>query len=109
MHWLKFHRQLMGSFNGRNLPDEGRGSAPKSPRDSKIHFINNGALKMKIVIREKHIYGNPVYYPVCSVARRFTQLTDTKTLTPHALRVIQSLGYEITLERSDPDFLRRAI
>ena len=51
---------------------------------------------MSITIELKWQYGNCAFYPLCETSKRFAQIAGTKTLTQDALRIIKSMGYEIT-------------
>ena len=61
---------------------------------------------MKITVKIKSVYGLETVYPACSAAEIFARIAGTKTLTSHALRDIQSLGYEINVQPDAPQVIR---
>lgn len=62
---------------------------------------------MQITIRVRSIYGIETIYPACHAAQLFAKIAGTKTLTPHALRDIAALGYQINVEHEQPRILRQ--
>lgn len=52
---------------------------------------------MQIKVHIKSVYGNDTVYPACPDAGRFCSIAGTKTLTPAMLRLIEGLGYTITV------------
>lgn len=52
---------------------------------------------MQIKVQIKSVYGRDTVYPACPDAGRFCLLANTKTLTDAMLRLIEGLGYEITV------------
>lgn len=50
-----------------------------------------------IQVEVKTSFGRELIYPVCDKAKLFTELTKTETLSPDALEVIKSLGYEFDI------------
>jgi hypothetical protein len=48
-----------------------------------------------IKITLKDVYGETKAYPACPKACVFADMLGTNTLTQHALRSIQRLGYEV--------------
>ena len=59
----------------------------------------------KIIVEKKNRWGNDLYYPVCSKAKAFTKLLETKTLTVHKLKEIRhNLGYEIEVKQESITF-----
>jgi secreted Zn-dependent insulinase-like peptidase len=48
-----------------------------------------------ITVLVKKSYGVQTVYPHCKQSHLFAQLAGTKTITPHALRTIEQLGYTI--------------
>jgi hypothetical protein len=48
-----------------------------------------------ITLERHQNYGVFTYYPICDNAKRFADLTGTKTITPRAMQIIRSLGYVI--------------
>jgi len=61
---------------------------------------------MKITVRIKSNYGIETVYPACPTAELFARIANTKTLTSHALRDIQALGYQIEVQPDLPKVLR---
>lgn len=51
-----------------------------------------------ITIKVKTVYGVETVYPACEQSQLFAQLAGTTTLTPHALRTIEALGYTISIQ-----------
>jgi hypothetical protein len=66
--------------------------------------------EMKCEVEMRDVYGRTVYYPVNSVASLFCKLLGSKTLTVSQLKIIRTLGYQISsLARSfDADMLDAA-
>lgn len=58
--------------------------------------------KLQIVVRLKTNYGSQVIYPSCDKAKTFAKLLNQETLTPHNIRVIKELGYEVVVQPSEP-------
>ena len=50
---------------------------------------------MKIQVQVRNVFGNNLIYPMCDDAKRFTRLTQTKTLHRDDIAVIKSLGYTV--------------
>ena len=50
---------------------------------------------MKIQVEVKNVYGNQMVYPFCKKAKQFAEIIGKKTLTPHAIHIIQEMGYEL--------------
>ena len=61
--------------------------------------------KLQIVVRLKTNYGSQVIYPSCDRAKGFAKLLNQETLTPHNIRVIKELGYEVVVKPSEPSRL----
>jgi len=61
------------------------------------HYLES-AMTQTIVVRIKDVYGTQTVYPVCELAIGLAALAGTKTLTPAALKIIKSLGYQIAVE-----------
>ena len=59
-------------------------------------------MSKSILIEIKHCYGKQVVYPACNNAETFAHLTGCKTLTAHALELIEKLGY--TIDTITPDW-----
>lgn len=56
---------------------------------------------MQITIQVRSVYGVNKAYPACDTSKIFAMMLGTKTLTPHALRHVLALGYDVVLQ-SDP-------
>lgn len=61
---------------------------------------------MHIEVTIKTIYGIETVYPACDKAKLFARIAGTKTMTPHALRDIAALGYQINVQHEQPRILR---
>ena len=59
---------------------------------------------MKISIERRDQYGAVVFHPVCEAAKTFARIAGTKTLTPEALALIKSLGYQIEVKHPETAF-----
>lgn len=55
-----------------------------------------------ITVQIRNNYGVDYIYPVCSKAVSFTEIADTKTLTPYVIKLIKSLGYRVIVETNTP-------
>lgn len=53
---------------------------------------------MKLIIQQKNVYGNEVFYPVNDTAKTFASIAGTKTLLPSVLAKAKTLGFEIELQ-----------
>lgn len=49
----------------------------------------------KIQVNIKNVYGQDLIYPACETAKNLTKLTGKKTLTPDAISIIKTMGFEI--------------
>ena len=49
----------------------------------------------RIIVAIKTVYGKDLIYPIDENAKKFTQLTKTKTLSVSDLFVIEDLGFEV--------------
>jgi len=56
---------------------------------------------MEIVVNVREVYGNRTVYPLCDTAKLFAALAGTKTLTHHALTLIERLGYSIVVKQPE--------
>jgi len=56
---------------------------------------------MKILVDVREVYGNRAVYPLCDTAKLFAALAGTKTLTHHALQLIERLGYLIEVKQKE--------
>jgi len=52
-----------------------------------------------IKVKIKNNYGKDLIYPDCAVARAFTELTKTKTLSEQNIKTIKALGYKIEVSQ----------
>jgi hypothetical protein len=50
---------------------------------------------MEIQVKQREVYGNILYYPICEKAKAFARLTEKKTLTSYAIEEIKGLGYKV--------------
>jgi hypothetical protein len=57
---------------------------------------------MTITIRFQNNYGAHVAYPVCNKAKMLLELTGKRTFSPSDLRIIQDLGYVVTVQSEHP-------
>jgi hypothetical protein len=48
-----------------------------------------------IRVTQREVYGNTLYYPLCSKSELFCELTQKVTLTERAMMLIRQLGYTI--------------
>jgi hypothetical protein len=46
-------------------------------------------------VEVRDVYGTLKYYPLCEKAQLFADIAGTKTLTLHAIKKIEALGYSI--------------
>ena len=49
----------------------------------------------KIRVQVKNVFGNNLIYPMCINSKRFTDLTNSKTLSRHNIKLIKELGFEV--------------
>ena len=56
-----------------------------------------------ITVEIKDVYGSRVVYPACEAAKAFARIAGTKTLTPAALREIETLGFAIDVKSAGLD------
>jgi hypothetical protein len=52
---------------------------------------------MKIQVFIKNVYGNKFFYPKCKIAKSFSDIAKTKTLSIENLKTIASIGYDVQL------------
>ena len=52
---------------------------------------------MNIQVEIKNVYGNELIYPICSSAKTFADIENTKTLTFETIQLIKKLGYTIEI------------
>jgi hypothetical protein len=53
---------------------------------------------MNITVKVKNVYGQDRIYPICSKAKLFTRLTNTKTLSTWDINKIKELGYTVNVK-----------
>ena len=51
-----------------------------------------------LLVEVHEYYGQVTAYPLNALAETFAKLAGTKTLTPKAIGIIRSLGYEIKVQ-----------
>ena len=56
-------------------------------------------MRTSITVQLRNHYGNEVFYPVCSQAHHAARIAGTKTLTITCLRLLQQMGFTVTLEQ----------
>lgn len=49
-------------------------------------------MNLQVIVKKKEGYGNELYYPVNDVAKVFTELTKSKTLTRRQLQLIGKIA-----------------
>ncbi len=49
--------------------------------------------KLQVII--KSVYGNDLIYPACDTSKLITELTGTKTLVPHQIKILKKNGFNI--------------
>ena len=52
---------------------------------------------LQITLKTKNVYGNDFIYPVCETSQKFANLINKKTFSNYDLKIIESLGYKITI------------
>jgi hypothetical protein len=57
-----------------------------------------------IQVEIKNVYGIKTVYPACPSSHLFARIAGTTTLTKHALRDIQALGYQIEVKQQELTF-----
>ena len=53
---------------------------------------------MKIQVFIKNVYSKYFFYPKCKIAKSFSDIAKTKTLSIETLNTITSMGYDVQLE-----------
>ena len=48
-----------------------------------------------IKVQVRNVFGNDLIYPMCMDSKRFTELTQTKTLTRDDIKTIKALGFTV--------------
>ena len=65
------------------------------------HYAIMWATKQKekqmqtIKVQVRNVFGNDLIYPMCMDSKRFTELTQTKTLTRDDIKTIKALGFTV--------------
>ena len=49
----------------------------------------------KIRVQIRNVFGNDLIYPMCINSNRFTELTQTKTLSRDDIKTIKALGFTV--------------
>ncbi len=57
-----------------------------------------------IVVRVKNVYGNDTIYPVCARSKLFADLLGQKSLTFGDMRIIEELGFKVTIQQPTNPF-----
>jgi hypothetical protein len=52
-----------------------------------------------VEVEARNVYGAVKFYPICDIACKLASLAGTTTLTPKALRLIRSMGFEVIIEQ----------
>jgi hypothetical protein len=52
---------------------------------------------LQITLKTKSVYGNDLIYPVCETSEKLAKLINKKTFANYDLKIIESLGYQITI------------
>jgi hypothetical protein len=61
---------------------------------------------MKIQVFIKNVYGNDFFYPKCEIAKAFSNIAKTKTLSIENLKTISSMGYHVQLVDEFKDIMK---
>ena len=61
---------------------------------------------MKIEVFIKNVYGNKFFYPKCDIAKGFSNIAKTKTLSIENLKTISSMGYHVQLVDEFEDIMK---
>jgi len=64
--------------------------------------MSDNTMSNQIVVRVKQVYGNDTIYPVCDRAKLFADLLGQKSLTFADMRIIQAMGFNVTIEQPQP-------
>lgn len=51
----------------------------------------------QITVEIKNVFGVNKIYPVCSIAKLFAEIANTKTLSKSNIKIIEELGYSIII------------
>ena len=52
---------------------------------------------LQITLKTKSVYGNDLIYPICETSKKLANLINKKTFANYDLKIIESLGYQITI------------
>ena len=52
---------------------------------------------MNIQVQIKNVYGNELIYPICSNAKTFADIANSKSLTFETIQLIKKFGYTIEI------------
>lgn len=55
-------------------------------------------MKNVLIVDIRNVYGNELVYPINETAKRFCQLTKSKTLNRSTIDIIKSMGYSIKVQ-----------
>ncbi|CAB4219432.1 hypothetical protein UFOVP1619_33 [uncultured Caudovirales phage] len=55
-------------------------------------------MSQTITVQIKTVYGVDTVYPACPVSSAMAELAGTKTLTAHALRCIERMGFAVAVQ-----------
>jgi len=50
-----------------------------------------------IIVEQKNLYGNDLFYPSCEKAKLFASIANTKTLGVTTIVLIKKLGYDFEI------------
>jgi len=64
---------------------------------------------MNIQVFIKNVYGNSFFYPKCEIAKAFSNIAKTKTLSIENLKTISSMGYHIQVVDEFEDIMKSII
>jgi len=60
------------------------------------HLYMKERKRMNLTIELKTVYGNDLIYPVCDKASKLCSLTNQKTFSQSAIKILKELGYTFT-------------
>lgn len=55
-------------------------------------------------VQVKCVYGKELIYPVCEMAKKFTEITGNKTLPLRLVQLLKDLGVQITVINPERKF-----
>ena len=64
---------------------------------------------MEIQVFIKNVYGNMFFYPKCKMAKSFSYIAKTKTLSIENLKTVSSMGYHIQVVDEYKDIIKSII